>query len=100
MDLPKSWIDTFRMILKQVIVPQLQSTPLGKWIGLGHQRFHYYNENTRKVITHKQFEEMTDDERVEFVPMDYCIETKKLLGHKKNCVIKILRKKRLTLRTL
>ena len=83
MNLLESWIGTFRMVLKQVVVPQMQSTPLGRWIGAGHQRFHYYNENTRKVISYKQFMEMTDAEKLEFVHVDYCDETKKLLGHQK-----------------
>lgn len=37
MDAPRSWVDIFTNIIRNVIQPQLQSTPLGGWIENGHQ---------------------------------------------------------------
>ena len=37
MKLPESWKTTFQNVLYNVIQPQLNSTPLGKWRQIGHQ---------------------------------------------------------------
>ena len=84
MNLPESWSGAFRMVIQQVVVPQLLSTLLGKWVEAGHQRFQYYNETTRKVISYFQYMELTDAERIEFTPVDYCAEMKKSVRASKN----------------
>ena len=43
MELPESWKTTFQNVLYNVIQPQLNSTPLGKWRQIGHQgKFAYF----------------------------------------------------------
>ena len=37
MSLPEKWNEVFRNVLFNVIQPQLNSTPLGKWKNIGHQ---------------------------------------------------------------
>lgn len=36
-EVPHEWYDIFRMVIKQVVEPQLQSTPLGGWIASENQ---------------------------------------------------------------
>ena len=40
--LPPKWYQIFADVLKSVIKPQLDSTPLGRWIGEGHQKWEYF----------------------------------------------------------
>ena len=48
--LPKKWYDIFGNILKTVIRSQLHSTPLGKWVGKGHQRWKNYCDSQNNII--------------------------------------------------
>ena len=44
-EVPKTWIELFRSVLLNIIAPQLQSKPLGKWMSEGHQKWNYYEIN-------------------------------------------------------
>ena len=63
MTLPDKWMDIFRMVINQVIKPQLQSTPLGKWISQGHQRLYQLNTTTGKIVTNDEHAHMSDDQK-------------------------------------
>ena len=62
MTLPDKWMDIFCMVINQVIKPQLQSTPLGKWISQGHQRLYQLNTTTGKIVTNDEHAHMSDDQ--------------------------------------
>jgi len=50
-DLPKKWYDIFIDVIKSVIRPQLQSTPLGRWTSVGHQKWKYFIDPNTDTIT-------------------------------------------------
>ena len=50
-ELPKKWIQTFSQIIKEVTQPQLFSTPLGKWIRDGHQKWAYFLDFNKQIIS-------------------------------------------------
>ena len=63
--LPKKWYDIFGNILKTVIRSQLHSTPLGKWIGKGHQRWKNYCDSQNNII-----EKEIDEDKNGLTPVD------------------------------
>ena len=51
MDLPTQWNDIFYNVIKNIIQPQLQSTPLGKWRHPGHQKHKTDNTPLQSIQT-------------------------------------------------
>ena len=80
MKLPPSWIDTFRNILINVIQPQLQPTPLGRWTEPGHQKFLTYADITNTdIVSHDTFLSLPSPIKTNYAPVDICAT--------KNCVL-------------
>ena len=79
MELPNKWYETFNMILRQVIEPQLQSTPLGKWKDVGHQRLQWYrNEDDSTVINWNEYRDLDESKKIEYRSVE-CDEVKKIV---------------------
>lgn len=50
--LPKSWLELWKYTLQTIILPKLQSQPLGRWVRPGHQTWEYTTNVTKDFITH------------------------------------------------
>ena len=82
-DLPKEWFATFKMILRQVIMPQLQSTSLGAWTNDGHQCFRWYrNNNDVTALTVEEYTELNENDQECYDSIEYDENNKKVLGCK------------------
>ena len=80
-ELPKQWYEVFQMVLRQVIQPQLNSTPLGKWNSHGHQRLnHFICTSTHSVITMEVYNEMNDIDKSKYIPAEYYDIDNKICG--------------------
>ena len=83
--MPNSWLEIFHNVLRNVIQPQLQSNPLGKWIEDDHQLFEYFHDNeNRKVITRVCYNEMSNDEKLGYQAVDINESSGKVISHKPN----------------
>lgn len=78
---PDSWLDTFRMIVRQVIEPQLQSTSLGRWIKSGHQRLsNYESRSNLKIITYHCYKQLDPGDQKNYTPVELAQHSNTVLG--------------------
>ena len=81
--MPKEWFEIFKMILRQMIMTQLQSTPLGTWMNDGHQRFRWYrNKHDGHVLTVEEYNEMNEYDKECYDSIEYDENNRKVLGCK------------------
>lgn len=76
-EVPKGWYGIFRMVIKQIIEPQLQSTPLGDWIAPGHQSFRWCITNQHKSVRMDNDKLASNDTTI---PVYVSYVTNKILG--------------------
>lgn len=83
MDIPKSWYEIFQNVLKNVISPQLQSTPLGPWIDEGHQSFeNYVDTASNQTIGSDEYKGLDPNTKCRYNAIDVENTSGKILGYR------------------
>ena len=49
--IPKKWIPIWKTALYDIILPKLQSQPLGRWVAPTHQRWHYTTVESKAYVS-------------------------------------------------
>ena len=67
--------------MRQVIEPQLQSTPLGRWIDRGHNHLmKYVSSSTGGIISNSEYEALGEKDQVQYIPVEIDMNNDKVLG--------------------
>lgn len=82
MEVSSNWVDTFRLVLRQVIEPQPQPTILGRWAKEGHQHMSKYGSRDGvTVISDVEYKKMTKEDNQRYAPVEFCEKSKHIMGY-------------------
>ena len=74
LEYPQQWIENWKNILQEYILPKLQSRPLGAWKRKSHQQFKTYTNSDQSILKiNEEYYEWSRNNRV-YIPTDRVME--------------------------